>query len=418
METRKLYIIASLIVLVLVTGLAFWYLYIAKQEAQIGEVSELDIYGANNNFSINSTPSATTNTAVTAATDTTTSKSVAVVDDSIQKDVPSETWVLTPLHTDPVANAYIKSIQADGDLSTLIQFTERKTGNILESNSSGEKYRLSGITLPRSVTSYFLSDGSVLVESTDGGVPTLINTDQDDANHKLSNLPSNLMQIAQYNSSIYYTASDDTGVALMVIPESKLDAKNYTAKQLWSSPLSGWLIQPVANFVIVTQKASYDIPGYSYLISKSDGRVMQMLQDMPALITNVSPDAKQVLYSISDKHGVRLYLQDTSTNSTPIELSINTLASKCLWGTDSTTFYCAIPSSLPAKLPDNWYRGEVHFNDSLWRINSATGDAFRLAHATGLDIIDLTEGGGILIFKNKTDQTLWMIKKDNYNKHE
>ena len=82
-------------------------------------------------------------------------------------------------------------------------------------------------------------------------------------------------------------------------------------------------------------------------------------------------------------------------------------------------------NSVNTKLPDDWYKGKVSFNDSIWKINTTTGLVemfynFNRNKFGSFDLIDLslTEGDEFMLFKNKKDLTLWSLnlkELDNRN---
>lgn len=384
----------------------FWYLYTVKEELQIGQVTELELYSPNSQLPPNNTDTKNLFADTTINQDTPLdglNEIIQPADLEETEELP-ETWRLIQIHTEPTVGASI----TDG----LITFIDQKTGNVLESNKGDTSIRLSSITVQHVKEAYTLPDGSVLILRKNT-TPTQVHAEVDTDRwvETESSLIDDMIQVSQSGSYIYYSSVNSIG---------GIDVKSTkdTSQVLWSSSLSQWLLQAVDEYIVLTQNASYNIPGYAYLLPKqgvtSITNTTPIAQDLPGLITNVSPDASQLLYSTSGKTGTTLYLKDLSDSSI-IPLSIKTLASKCTWGSDNVTFYCAIPETLPDNLPDSWYMGQAHLADNLWRINATTGDAFELAHATSLDIINLVEDGesGVVVFKNKTDQSLWAVVKND-----
>ncbi len=414
MEKRTLYIITSLIILALLSGLAFWYLHTLKQELSLNEITELDLHsteqgsiindtqslGANNrsfnNFGLNNTSEL-----ITPTNNDINSTDVTEDESGVVEEEP-ETWELIQIYSNPVSGASI--------IEDSIQFTDSKTGNISEWSVGGIEDRLSSITISDIDEAYTLSQDSTLIIH-HNKPPSLIKMIGEESIITETDYLDTMLQIVQSGKYLYYTTPNNSGVIL----KSTQDV----SKVLWSSPLSNWLLQSIDDYIVITQKSSHNIPGYSYLLSKAklgtnNLSLMPLAQDLPGLLVNVSPDATQLLYSTVGNRGLTLNLKDTSTKEI-IPLSIKTLASKCTWSNDGSTFYCAVPTNINSRiidtLPNSWHKGQFSFRDNLWRINPSTGDAIRLAHATGLDIIDLQEGsdGKIILFKNKTDQSLWAV---------
>ncbi len=423
MEKRTLYIITSLIVLSLFSGLAFWYLYTIEQEIGLNDVTELDLYDTGQGSMLGNSSNTTTvgtptkefgnfglsNNTNEIITPTNTEDEVVVAKD----EEDPETWELIQIHSEPVSGASIL-------LGGAIQLTDSKTGNILERGVDGIKNRVSAITILDILSSYTLSAASTLIIHNNKPATLVKISGGGESTHTETDYVDLMLQTTQSDEYLYYITPSNTGIDL----KSTQDV----SKTLWSSPLSNWLLQSLDKYLVITQKPSYNIPGYSYLINKleldkGNSTLVPIVQDLPGLLVNVSPDATQLLYSTTGKDGLVLNLKDLSTKEV-IPLSIKTLASKCAWGSGGTVFYCAIPTGLTSKtthsLPDSWHKGQVHFKDSLWRIDPSTGDAVRLASDTGLDIIELQEGGDgkLILFKNKSDSSLWAVisnklKQDN-----
>ncbi len=407
MEKRKAYIITALIIILALTGLAFWYLYTARQELTIGQTTDLELYGigddaghssnVNDQGNFNNKPTTTPNNP---------SQVTQQNNSELQKDqdipiIEPESWRLVQISNEPSVGASSN----DG----MIQFTDQKTGNIYTSNKGSTRERVSGTILKQVRNSYTMSDDSVLI-ITNNTTPKRASLEEPEPTITTTDFLDDMLQIAQSGDYLYYTTPNNTGGI-------NVKSTKDTQVVLWSSHLRGWLLQVIDDYIIITQKASYNIPGYAYIIPKQgidDNTIPKTIaQDLPGLITNLSQDATQLLYSTSDNEGTKLFLKKLNTGDI-IPLSIKTLASKCAWSNNNITLYCAVPHTIPSNMPDDWYKGKVHFTDSLWRINTTTGDAYELAQNTGLDILEIVEdtSGGVVIFKNKTDQSLWAIIKN------
>jgi hypothetical protein len=66
-------------------------------------------------------------------------------------------------------------------------------------------------------------------------------------------------------------------------------------------------------------------------------------------------------------------------------------------------------------MPDRWYRGEVVFKDTLWKIDTATGNATAIAtlelDRDTIDVMSISVSADDKAFGfiNKTDLTPWML---------
>ena len=95
------------------------------------------------------------------------------------------------------------------------------------------------------------------------------------------------------------------------------------------------------------------------------------------------------------------------------------MAEKCVWLEEKNpTVYCAIPIKLPnGNYPDVWYKGVVSTEDIIEKIdlnNDIYYNVVNLSSESGekIDVvdIDISPDETHLIFRNKIDGYLWMIK--------
>ncbi len=410
MEKRKLYIITALIIISLLSGLSFWYLYIIKQKSNITKVTNLDIQGPEDKNAILKLPPS--NPFGENSTTTTIDKDFKQASNTEQNAITSSTTT-TPIEKWELIQIYDKPVAGYSIAENTIKFIDKSTGNINEWFDNNI-IRLSGITIQKVQDAYVLSDSSTLITQNSTSTPVLIKIKGEEATTESTNMDSDILQSAQSRDTIYYTKLNNSGE--LVLKNSKSPKRI-----LWTFDIPDWLIQATNKDIVITQKASYNIPGYSYLLNKDNlknktAQLKPIIRDTPGLITNVSPDSQQVLYSSFGKKQASLNLKQINNNKN-ITLSVITLANKCSWGNDSLVLYCAIPKTIPQniinKLPDIWYKGEISFNDDLWKIDTKSGDALRLARDTTLDIINIKEGDGLIVFTNKIDQSLWAMVRSN-----
>jgi hypothetical protein len=121
-----------------------------------------------------------------------------------------------------------------------------------------------------------------------------------------------------------------------------------------------------------------------------------------------------VLFSYIENRSVKLSFLDRSDGSVTA-LPIATLAEKCVWGDGEAYFYCGVPQSTAGNVPDDWHQGALSFTDRLWRVDVEARLAEYLINpstASGVDIdmvgLALDPRNDVLVFKNKTDGSLWM----------
>ena len=190
-------------------------------------------------------------------------------------------------------------------------------------------------------------------------------------------------------------------------------------QQLFASPFGEWLVEWIKDgLVVLTTKPSHNIDGYSYFVNTNNGTMKKILGEIKGLTVLTSPDATKILYAKSEKNVFDLVVYDIETK-TETSLELNTFPEKCVWGTENTNLlYCAVSNfSNNNDLPDDWYKGVVSFSDEIWLINTETGKTgivtpMKEFTGDGIDVtkISLSPEEDRLLFTNKKDRSLWMLK--------
>lgn len=395
MEQRKAYIITGLIVIGLITSLSVWYFYLTQQESTSKLTTDVLYDTSGGSFSggfYEDMSDAETNPERTQQSPQEPEDTVATSSSTSTPEKEPEVWNMVQITTEPTTQAVLTS-------SSTAIYVERKTGHIYQ-NTNFNKERISGITLTRIEHSLVLNDTQVLLIP-EGAAAELITLGDATTTYTFT---EPVISPVLNQDNVYYLTPLEIGVALReFIPSTK------SITTIWESELRGWTLENAqSGSFLLTQTPSQNIPGYAYLFTITDRTLMPVLSDMPGLMARMSPDGSRTIYSTSQRE-TELYLKTPQTTQ---KLTIKTLADKCRWGSDSINLYCAIPETLPKGLPDSWLKGVVHTNDSLWRIDTNSGEATLLAQDTGLDIINIDEQDSLVIFNNKKDQSLWSVVRN------
>jgi hypothetical protein len=186
-------------------------------------------------------------------------------------------------------------------------------------------------------------------------------------------------------------------------------------RTVFTSRLKSWTVSwPSTTIIALTPRASAETPGTLYFLNPETGALTRVLGDKFGFTALVNQTGTKVLYG-QGLSALSIYSpRDGETRA----LTIATLPEKCVWASDAVTLYCAVPNSpsLGAQYPDDWWRGEVTFNDSFWQVDTSTGEAKiiftnNLTGNNKLDAINLIldETGKRLIFIDRWTAALWSL---------
>ncbi len=322
---------------------------------------------------------------------------------------------LRKLSDEPSAGA-VAFIKAS---TTRVRFVERATGHIYEATDADLAVnRISNTTIPKVVEALWLADGSGYYARYLRNGGDTIETYAARYNETLKTvsgtfLPANLQGA---------TIGSDGRLAAVLEGESSTAINIYSisgerVRTAFTSPFSEWL--PVwggAGSLFLYTKPSYSVRGESLRITLSSLASEPSVRGVSGLSLLASPNGSRAIYSSSSDSANRLYAYDFTAKKAVV-IPLTTIANdKCVWSRRSATVvYCAIPETMSTSMPDRWYRGEVSFNDSLWRIDTTTGGTkiigtLELA-GEKVDAIGLTVSADDKTFSfiNKKDLTPWML---------
>lgn len=340
-----------------------------------------------------------------------------------QKERYTELATVTPDQTTPSTVAptapAVESVPA-------VRYTERSTGNIYQAFADKlDERKFSTTVVPRIVESFFggnanfvimrylKSDGRSIA-SFSGTLPEE-NTGQDSAvGNELTGLflPDGItdMNVSPDGLKIFYllgVGENTVGVTSGMSGENKV--------QVFESSFNEWLPLWANNQTItLTTKASASVPGYMYVLNPTTRNFRKVLGGINGLTTHTSPSGNLVLWA-NNTLGLNIYNIETRETTT---LPIRTLPEKCTWSRDSDTLYCSVPDSVnQSSYPDIWYKGEISFSDSLWRVDVGSNTAEIIStmfSANGKESLDniklaLDEREDYLFFVNKKDSHLWQL---------
>lgn len=311
------------------------------------------------------------------------------------------TQALKQLTTRPVAGA----VFVDGG----IRYAEQGTGHIYDINlQTGTETLQNGTTIPGARNAIFSDDGSytAITMLDEGNEKTLVGKLSSDTQFSGVTLPLGAKNIAFVNASgtLEYTlheGSNTHGYSYNMLKE--VDTMVFTlplkdVRVLWGNP----------TYVYTTPSTKQE--GYLYQVIKNN--LHYVTKGGRGLASFTTHDGIMTTYSTGTFIESFLITSDGERVTQPLPY----IPEKCVSG--ETFLYCAIPKETlnTQTFPDDWYMGDVSFNDSLWSVDTTNQKAKVLVDFTdtsgrAIDVLKIgadREGKRVYLI-NKNDNTLWLF---------
>ncbi len=335
---------------------------------------------------------------------------------------------LLELYASPTSGSVFFTNASNQDV---LQFVDRGNGNVyqyISQSQSGQPTRLTDTTIPKiqevvwsaignALVYRYLDNDTDTIDSFSGAIVNAATSSGNLAQVTGSFLAQNLAQLAANpkGDKIFGLLENSDGSGSYGI-ESNFDGTG--KKEIFESPVSYWNISwPTDTLITFTTKPTFKDYGYLFFFNTQTDSFERILGDMSGLSTLTNTDGSLVAYSQSQNNSFSLDVYDAK-NKTDKNISVATLADKCVWGIqDPTTLYCAVPQTIPSdSYPDAWYEGTESFSDNIWMIDTASGATTELYQigtneTASIDAMDLTisPDDKYLAFQNKNDLSLWLL---------
>lgn len=303
-----------------------------------------------------------------------------------------------------------------GTYDTEVRYLERASGNAYAYRARGRTLtRISNRTLPGIYEATWLADGSLVYArylSTAPGTEVIETyalpiTEGGGGGYFLE---QGLEDVVVQGTSTLATLLPGTSGSIATV--AAVDGEAF--RTLFSSPLNSLrLFFSGKNFLTFT-KGSAESNGYAFLVDSTSGAFEQILGPLKGLSALPSPKGTYTFYTHVLGNSLRsglLTLSDRFSKTIPI----GTLSEKCVWTLDETSLYCAVPRSVTGTLPDEWYQGVVSFSDRIWRIDLDGRVAVLVVDpktigGVEIDAVNLSidSENNLLVFTNKKDGSLWV----------
>ncbi|MES3005654.1 MAG: hypothetical protein V4664_01760 [Patescibacteria group bacterium] len=427
MSKQNLTITVVLIVSLVLGGLFGFYFYLNKKTGgELNNDVSRSFFGFGSTRSVIPTPSEPSEVSTTTPVVTVTvPKPIPVLRHLTEAPVAGAAFVMKDIvsTSTTIVGSGTKTIAKIVGSAEMFRWVDRATGNIFETSSTTlETLRISNTTIPKIYEAYFVGgkNSNVIfrdllydtdVIRTRHGTLQMASATSSEQMLKLTDLPTNITQLA-VSPSQDQIFSISTGNSRGVI--SKTDGSSQS--NVFNSPFHEWLVSwPTAQTVVLNTKPSGLTEGYSYTFDTKTRSFVKLIGNRKGLTTLMSPDGSSVLVGESPLGTIQMNVFNRKTGMVR-DLFVRTFPEKCVWSRKEVQIvFCAIPENIRYDTyPDAWYMGRISFSDSIWRIDTSTGENRRLVQPVALvgqiiDVINpsLSRNEDFLMFQNKTDLSLW-----------
>lgn len=306
--------------------------------------------------------------------------------------------------------------------STLILFVDRATGHVYKKTAFVGKgpTQVANTTIPGVHDAYFFNGGSeVLLRSLRSGDNAIISIKA-----KLpplsslvtlplkgiQTLPENIISVAvdSKGEDISYLIKTSTGSTLYTLSDGATrKVRDYDLSELY-------LLYKGSTLVVAQKPSAFE---KTYLFSSDEKNIYGGRTGQKILFSQ--KEDRSYLSSFWSNIGLTLFTS-TLSNTNTHTYAIKTLVDKCVSSKTGNYFFCSVPNVIPIipfGLPDDWYKGLLTFNDSLYVVDTVRFGENRLARLedeTGeeFDLIKpvVSTSDTYLAFSNKKNGSLWLAK--------
>jgi len=304
-----------------------------------------------------------------------------------------------------------------GTSTPIVRVVDRANGHIIDINTQTKnRTRISNTTLPRIREALWFNEGRSVIlrfiqENSLDTIETLLITNifADGENIGGTYLEEGIVSLNPIsNSEIAYMVDEGFGSAIRVY-----NINSGTSETITTSPIKSWhILSGSRNRLYIQTKASYSSPGHTYRLNRNTGALEKVVNPYRGITGILSPDNSHGFFTTGGTESFSFIYNLTSGELTLTEL--NTIAEKCVFGSD-TSIYCGIPSRSTAQdLPDSWYMGRISFNDHIWHINSEDG-SYQFVTALSEEEVDvikpqLSDNMQNFFFVDKQTGFVWIVR--------
>ena len=225
-------------------------------------------------------------------------------------------------------------------------------------------------------------------------------------------LPPNVISAAWSPDSKQILILDDKALKI-------LDIKDFKTKNIISMSQEELNLDwTSASTVVLSFPSSDQLPSSAWSLSLKDKSIVPLATNEYGLVINWSKDGQYGIkfnnvidYQAGKKPLTSLIKSD---GQTLVNLSFNTIPSKCL--ILEKNIYCAVPKNINdgVILLDDYYKRSVYFDDSIHLLDLSDGSSKSLwQESSNIDADHLEIFNNQLLFKNRLDDKLYSLELGN-----
>lgn len=314
-------------------------------------------------------------------------------------------YALRLLTTRPVAGAIIIGTST---ANQKVRFVEQGVGHIYEIdlNNSDSESQLINKTKSKVSNAFWSDDGEHVVLLVEGNINrsvTLINLNNPDTEIELPPDAENIAFLDD-NETLHYTRTDNEGTL-----GYSYSLSNESSLVIFSTPFTSmsvlWGEEP-----IVYNRPSEFHPGYVYKIDSNGSLDPQTTGGVG--LTAFRTESHLAVNRLVDGKYKGYVVERENPDS---QSAIAVMPEKCAAAQDGSSAWCGYPfGRINGQLPNDWYKGKITLNDSLWLVNLNFGEAVFVANLSEISQlnIDITQmqsdfTRSRLTFIDKATRNLW-----------
>lgn len=192
------------------------------------------------------------------------------------------------------------------------------------------------------------------------------------------------------------------------------DQNHRNPKTVYSTPIPDFNLQWASkSSILLVSKPSGLAPSLVQRFDVSTRRIQTLLANSFGIIALSLADGSGFIFSETSNRGLAQELKRYKFADGSIAgLGVTTLAEKCVSDTKATKLYCGVPQSAAGFMPDDWYRGEISFNDSLIELDLKTSRIKKFdLEGMSFDIVNLfpTSDNKYIFFQDKNTGGVWRL---------